>query len=78
MRDACIRFLASKVNLKALDSETELMLIEEAGKVAALVGGEEFVLLVKLLNSLKVDCTFWRLLEQVRIYLAKCQCISFQ
>ncbi|OQR74934.1 apoptosis inhibitor 5-like [Tropilaelaps mercedesae] len=55
MRDACIRFLASKVNLKTLDSETELMLVEEAGKVAALVGGEEFVLLVKLLNSLKVS-----------------------
>lgn len=54
MRDACIRFLASKVNLKALDSETETMLVEEASKVAGLVSGEEFVLLVKLLNSLKV------------------------
>lgn len=54
MRDACIRFLCGKVNLKVLEKETEQMMLEEAVKVASLLGGEEFVLLLKLLSALKV------------------------
>ncbi|XP_003745778.1 apoptosis inhibitor 5 [Galendromus occidentalis] len=55
MRDACIRFLCSKVNLKVLEKETEQMMLEEAVKVATLLGGEEFVLLLKLLSALKIS-----------------------